>query len=379
MSTYKNLAALPTPCLLLDNKIMQANIKRMGSHIRHLGANLRPHVKTNKSINITRAIIGESGLAAITVSTIKEAQYFFEHGINDILYAVGMVPSKAKEAAELIKKGCDLKVILDSPEMAQAIAGAGDTLGVTFNVLIELDVDGHRSGVLPESSELLDIAKILDGAANTKLLGVMSHAGASYECTTAQAALAMAHQERDLSLRARDRLIEAGFTCDIVSIGSTPSALSADDLTGITEVRAGAYVFFDLTFMHLGICEWSDIAISALCTVIGHQKDKNIAITDGGWQALSSDIGDGNLAEHGYGLVMNIEGKPIENLIVSGLNQEHGIISTLDETINITNVLPIGSQVRIFPNHACATAAQYDEYYVLNEENIEIWSRINRW
>src|SRR3546814_17802964 len=94
----------------------------------------------------------------------------------------------------------------------------------------------------------------------------------------------MAEQERAGAVRAAQRLRAAGFAAPVVSVGSTPTAHFARSLEGVTEVRAGVYVFFALVMHGLGVCQQSDIALSVLCTVIGTPKEKGWIITAGGWK-----------------------------------------------------------------------------------------------
>ncbi|PMY05464.1 alanine racemase, partial [Pseudomonas sp. GW460-13] len=121
--------------------------------------------------------------------------------------------------------------------------------------------------------------------------GVMTHAGSSYDLDTLAALAAMAEQERAGCVRAATRLREAGLPCAEVSVGSTPTALSAASLEGVTEVRAGVYVFFDLVMRNVGVCTEDEMALSVLTTVIGHQPEKGWAIVDAGWMAMSRDRG----------------------------------------------------------------------------------------
>jgi D-serine deaminase-like pyridoxal phosphate-dependent protein len=94
-------------------------------------------------------------------------------------------------------------------------------------VLIEVDTDGHRSGIRPEEDALLDVARVLhDGG--MRLGGVMTHAGSSYDFDTPEALRAMAEQERAGCVRAAQRLRDAGLPCPVVSVGSTPTALMAE-------------------------------------------------------------------------------------------------------------------------------------------------------
>ncbi|MEM1409955.1 MAG: alanine racemase [Pseudomonadota bacterium] len=372
---------LITPCLLLDEQKLDANIKRMANYIGGLGCKLRPHVKTNKSIDVTQRILAGGHTEGICVSTLKEAEYFFERGITDILYAVGIAPNKLDWAASLKKRGCALQIALDSVGMAQAVAEHGAQNGVTHDVLIELDTDGHRSGVAPEGDTLLAIGDALS-AEGAHLLGVMTHAGESYNAPDEPSLRALAKQERDRTVLAASRLREAGHACPVVSVGSTPTALFVDDLNGVTEVRAGVYAFFDLVMAGIGVCTPDDVAVSVLASIIGHQEDKGWAISDAGWMAMSRDRGTAQQkVDQGYGIVTDLGGARKDDVIVRGANQEHGIISLREGQMAApTEVFPLGSLVRVLPNHACSTASQYDRYIVVcGEDIVAEWPRINGW
>jgi D-serine deaminase-like pyridoxal phosphate-dependent protein len=386
-----HLQDLSTPAALVDTERMARNIVRMQTRMTALGVAFRPHVKTSKCVDITRQQVA-AGARGITVSTLKEAEQFYAAGITDILYAVGMAAPKLKQAAALMAKGCALKIIADCATSALAIVEFGKQNGVLFEVWIEIDTDGHRSGVLPDSDELLAIGKVLheglSSAGGTRLGGVMTHAGASYSLSTPEALEAMAEQERSRCVRAAQRLRAAGLPCPVVSVGSTPTALSAVQLEGVTEVRAGVYVFFDLVMANVGVCSTADIALSVLTTVIGHQHEKGWAIVDAGWMAMSRDRGTQNQKhDYGYGQVCDVNGTPLAGYVVSGANQEHGIVSRIQieeaaspTELPITQRFPIGTQLRILPNHACATGAQFPEYRaVAGQEAGATWSRFYGW
>lgn len=373
------LASLSTPAAVIDVAQMDRNIDRMQARMNVLGVRFRPHVKTSKCVEVVRRQM-QAGAPAITVSTLKEAEQFFAAGITDIFYAVGMAPHKFSQAAALILAGCKLRILVDNLAAAQAVSAYTQEHGVAFSVLIEIDTDGHRSGVKPEAPELIDIARALTDAA---LVGVMTHAGASYELHDATSLRQMAEQERSRCVRAATRLREAGFACPDVSVGSTPTALSATTLDGVTEVRAGVYVFFDLVMVNVGVCELSDVAMSVLTTVIGHQRDKGWVIVDAGWMAMSRDRGtQKQQTDFGYGQVCDVAGLPIAGCIVASANQEHGIIEVTDRTPaqSIETRFPVGMQLRILPNHACATAAQFPAYEALaSDGSVATWPRFYGW
>ena len=371
-----------TPSLVLDRTKLERNIKRMSAHINALGVDLRPHVKTSKSAEVSRlAAAAHSG--AITVSTLEEARYFADAGFKDILYAVGIVPSKLPQVVALQEKSVTIKVVLDDLANAHEVANWAADNGCMISVLIEIDSDGQRAGLDPDDGDIDAIARLLNDAVSTRFMGLMTHAGESYNCRTEDELRAMAKQERDAVVMVAKRLADAGVPCPIVSVGSTPTALFAENLDGITEVRAGIYTFMDLYQEGLGCCALDDIALSVLTSVIGHKMKQNWMLVDAGGLALSKDHGRAPAADdRGYGLVMSGDGKTVyDNLIVKGVNQEHGMIMTVDGRPIDFSAFPIGARLRILPNHACMTAAAYDRYHVVDggEDVVAEWSRTNGW
>lgn len=370
---------IETPVLLLDLERLDANIQRMRTKLAAFNGVLRPHVKTNKSLEVTQRLF-DSGRGPITVSTLREADFFFDAGFSDILYGVGIAPNKFAHAAALLAKGAQLKVVLDNLDTARLLAQFAATSGQAFEVLLEIDCDGHRSGLAPQSALLVDIAQVLN-ASGVKVSGVMTHAGKSYDSQSIAQIQACARQEHAAIIDASQTLTRAGFDLSIVSLGSTPTALFTEDLSGVTEVRAGVFAFFDLVMAGLGVCQVQDIAVSVLTTVIGHQAEKGWIITDAGWMALSRDRGTARQAlDQGYGVVCDIDGQPMGDLIVSATNQEHGIISSRAGQLAPSALLPLGTLLRILPNHACATSAQHAGYHVLSQgDRLDYWPRIAGW
>jgi D-serine deaminase-like pyridoxal phosphate-dependent protein len=370
------LEGLETPSLLLDASRLERNCERMRSRVHSQGAMLRPHVKTAKNVEVVqRALDAPAG--PITVSTIREAEYFYDFGFRDFLYAVGIVPAKVPRLAALCKRGARIATIVDDEEAARAFVAAAAKAGVRIPALIEIDSDGHRAGVRPGEERLFTIAEAL----GPQMGGVMTHAGDSYNCTSTDAIREIAARERSAVVDAAASLRKRGLRCPVVSVGSTPTATFAASFDGVSEVRTGVYMFHDLVMAGLGVCAVDDIAISVLGSVIGHQREKEWVLVDAGWMAMSRDRGTARQAvDQGYGLVCDIEGRPFGDLIVSEANQEHGIVTRRDGGAIDFERFPIGSRVRILPNHACATAAQHAEYQVLREDGShEVWERFNGW
>ena len=371
---------LPTPALILDRAVLSRNLKRMSDRLSAAGVMLRPHLKTAKSVTIGRmAVEGHDG--RITVSTLAEARYFAHGGFKDILYGVGIVPSKLAAVTELRRRDVNLRVVTDNLAVARSIADAAKD-GDTFSVFIEIDSGGGRAGLpSPELPGLLDIARVLHQAPNVELAGVMTHAGHSYHESTPEGIAAVAEQERQAIVGAAEKLRAAGIPCPIVSGGSTPTAMHSRDFTGITEMRPGVYVFNDLDQEFIGSCKPADLALSVLASVIGHYPHRNQLLIDAGALALSKDISAQEFQPKvGFGTIADA---PVKDMAVVACSQEHGFVGA-DDPIPYGN-LPVGSRVRVWPNHACITAAAYDRYYVIDSDLdggksiVGTYDRINGW
>ncbi len=369
-------ANIETPALILDAAKVGRNCARMRERVLGHGVVLRPHVKTAKSVEVTQLALGAPH-GAITVSTLREAEYFFDHGFRDILYAVGMVAAKVARVAALERRGARVSTIVDSVEAACALVEASRKENVRIPTMVEMDSDGHRSGIAPGDERLFAVADALGDS----LLGVMTHAGGSYNCDSTAAIRQAAAREREAVVNAAAALRTRGHACSVVSVGSTPTATFADSFAGVTEVRTGVYMFHDLVMAGLGVCALEDIGISVLASVIGHQREKNWVLVDAGWTALSRDHGTAKQkVDQGYGLVCDAWGSPVDELIVAEANQEHGIVARRDGGVVDFARYPIGTRLRILPNHACATASQHCEYKVIRDGRIaETWDRFGGW
>jgi D-serine deaminase-like pyridoxal phosphate-dependent protein len=327
------------------------------------------------------------GPEPITVSTLAEAEYFADGGYTDVIYAVGIAPGKLDRVVALHRRGVDLAVLLDSAAQAEAVAAASRRAGIRIPALIEIDCDGHRAGIRPDDPQVLAIGRILhDGGAEVR--GVLDHAGESYFSTTADAQQQDAETERATVVQAARILRDAGIDCPVVSVGSTPTAHAVAVLDGVTEVRAGNFVFLDLVMAGIGMCGLDDLALSVVVTVIGHRPDQGWILTDGGWMAMSRDRGTATQAvDQGYGVVLDLTGRVLPDLIMTGASQEHGVLSMRPGSDAAPPDLPIGTRLRVLPNHACATAAQHQQYAVIAGSPGDgpapvigtTWPRINGW
>ncbi|OYW32382.1 MAG: hypothetical protein B7Z41_08565 [Rhizobiales bacterium 12-66-7] len=370
---------IETPALLLDRARLEANAARMRTRCAALGVRLRPHLKTAKSINVACVALAD-GAPCLTVSTLKEAEYLAAAGYADILYATAIAPQKLAHAARIQAGGADLLLVADSLAVVEAAEGFCARSGTILSFLVEIDCGEHRSGLLPDQPEVVELARAIADAPHLRFRGVMTHAGHSYASDKIADVVRTAAAERDAAVKAAEAIRAAGIPVEIVSVGSTPTVLHADHLHGVTEVRCGIYMFWDLAQVSRHICGLDDIAVSVLATVIGHNRAARALILDAGALALSKDLGANTfLPDVRYGYVCDAAtGQRLGALSVASVHQEHGHVPVEDPAW--FDRLPVGATVRILPNHACLTCAAYDRYEVVEQGIVTgRWPRISGW
>ena len=86
-------------------------------------------------------------------------------------------------------------------------------------------------------------------------------------------------------------------------------------------------------------------------------------LIDAGALALSKDPGATHVAENqGFGVVCDLDLRPITGLSLVGLSQEHGKL-LVEEGAGST--LRVGDRLRILPNHSCLVTALHESLQVV--------------
>ena len=366
-----DLDTLSTPALILDLDRLKRNARRIGDRVHQLRANLRPHVKTHKCVEVARIqTAGHSG--AITVSTLAEACAFAANGFQDITYAVPIEPGKFAAAIAMTKSCESFNLITDDPRIPPLLNQAARRAGVVINLFLKIDCGYHRCGVDPQSPEMTEIPRQISDASNLRFAGVLTHAGHSYHCATKEARSTVAGQERDVMRDVAERLRSAGIEVPVVSIGSTPTITTVDHLEGIDEARPGNYIFFDAFMATTGSCDFEDCALTVLAAVVHRDLRRGRVATDAGAIALSKDRGPVEFDPAcGYGQLLDLEGQNL-GIRIDSLSQEHGEAAAVHSTA--MDRLSVGARVRVVPNHSCLTAAQHSHYNVIENSRI-----VDRW
>uniref|UniRef100_A0A4W6CDS2 Zgc:162816 n=1 Tax=Lates calcarifer TaxID=8187 RepID=A0A4W6CDS2_LATCA len=318
------LSALCTPALVVDVDKVKRNAQRMIERCQELGVQLRPHMKTHKTIECADIMTGGSR-RSIVVSTLAEACFYADHGFDDILYAYSVPFDKVERCAALSERLDLFQVLLDHPDALEQLKKRPLRDGRQWHVWLKLDCGNGRAGVLHSDPE----------------------------------AVRLAQETTSLTLQFMEKLKAIGITCKS-SIGSTPSCSHpVKDMAQLSEVHPGNYVFYDVQQSLIGSCSLEDVAVRVLTRVIGHCPHRNQLLIDCGWTGISLD-GAGKLPT-GYAV---IEGHP--NLKLLSMTQEHGRVEPISGPLDYSKY-PLGSLLTLIPYHSCATAMMHPVYHVHSE------------
>ena len=367
---------LPTPCALVDLDRLESNASRMATRAKRLGVQLRPHVKTHKCVEAARIQTADTS-GGITVSTLAEGRAFAAGGFSDITYAVPVAPQKIAEAVDLHARIDAFNLVVDTLEAATAVEAAAAARDLRVPVFLEVDCGGGRTGVDPDGEVRDVLVRRLAACEAIDFRGLLTHAGHAYRARDRTDAYDIACAERNLMATLAAELRDRGVAIPVVSVGATPTVRAIDDLTGVTEVRPGNYLFLDAFQRSIGTCEIDEIAFSVLATAISVHPEQNRAVVDAGALALSVDAGPVHVdPECGFGCVVALEDQhQLPGLRISRLTQEHGVLTGP----GVAALRP-GTRLRILPNHSCLAAACFDAYHVLRgTEVIDEWKPARGW
>jgi D-serine deaminase-like pyridoxal phosphate-dependent protein len=360
-----NIESLPTPALLLDLDVLEANLARMSQRAEQLGVALRPHIKTHKCIEIAE-MQRLGGIVGLTVSTLYEARVFADSGFSDLTWAFPLILSRLPEAIELAARS-RLGLVIDSDEALAALSSLPPR-EAPLHVWIKVDCGYHRAGVNPEAESTVRLAGNLASHGALILEGILSHSGNAYHGQDGDEIAAIAEQERAVMVELAERLRSSGIEVRGISVGSTPAMTHVRDLDGVTEARPGNYALFDDTQRVLGSCTVEECAATVLASVVSCQSGHSVI--DAGALALSKDSGSERADVPSMGRIFrDPESRVLDpDLRVVSVSQEHGIVN---------HALAVGSKVRILPNHSCLTVACFDEYQVVRGDVVvdhwKIW------
>ncbi|OLC09269.1 MAG: hypothetical protein AUH39_04960 [Chloroflexi bacterium 13_1_40CM_67_9] len=355
-----SLDDLATPFLFVDLDQMNSNIETMAAAARDLGVRLRPHAKTHKVPEIARLQIA-AGATGVTVSKISEAEVFAEAGIDDLFVAYQVVAPAQLERLVRLARRSHLRCAVDSREGAEMLSLAATNAGVELRVMLEIDLGIGRTGVRagPAAREL---AQRIAGLPGLELVGVYGFRGFRAFAEGTESRESWGRAEGEALVAAADDLRAGGLPIAEVSAGSTPTALPAGSVRGVTEIRPGQYLFGCANVVAQGAMRADDVALFARATVISRPAEDR-AVMDAGSKTLSFDAPWEPGRGFGY-----LASDPATRVV--SLWEEHGVLGLGEHARH----LRVGDRVSIVPNHVCAAINLHDRLVGVHDDRIEeVW------
>ncbi|CAN5723363.1 D-TA family PLP-dependent enzyme [soil metagenome] len=354
---------LDTPVALVDVDVLEANLARMAERVAGTPVTHRPHSKTHKTRQVAerQRVHGARGF---TVAKLGEAEAMAEAGFDDLLVAYPLVGRIKLERLLRLLDRAAVRFTIDSLDGAQGASAVLGPAGATVEVLIELDAGIGRTGV-PELEDAVALAERVDALPGLRVAGVLCFAAGYVEGEARRREAGTAEGRRVAEAAAALR--RAGHAAVIASCGSTPTSPFAALVEGVTEVRAGNYVFHDRMQVRLGVARPTECALTILATVVSRPRERRYVV-DAGLKALAGE-------DYGWGTYGELLDHP--GVQVSFANEEHGVI-VLPEDVADPD-LGVGDRVRIVPDHACGAVNMHDELVAIEGERvIETWPLISR-
>ncbi len=350
---------LDTPALLFHLDALERNVAEMASVAREAGVRLRPHTKTHKSPAIARMQV-EAGATGITVAKLGEAEVMVDAGLDDVLVAYPLWGEAKLVRLRALMERADVRVSLDSIEVAEGVGRVGRDLGRDVPVLVEVDTGLHRMGRAP-GVPTVQLASAVADVRGIDMIGLLTHAGHAYASADAAALHAAAEREALDLLETAEGCARAGLPIREISVGSTPTARIVATVPGVTEIRPGTYVVNDVQQMRLGVATEATCAARVLVTVVARPTDGRFVV-DAGTKAFTSDGPGGEASAFpGRGVVA---GRP--DLLLDFMNEEHGV-----GHIEGDGRLDIGERVEVIPLHACGCVNMFDVAYGVRDGAVE--------
>jgi 3-hydroxy-D-aspartate aldolase len=354
----QNFRELPTPCLVLDLEAFEGNLRAMSEFIAQRGVVLRPHFKTHKCVRIAQHQIAE-GAIGICVATIAEAEVLARNGVRGLLITAEMVGEpKVSRFTEVLKAAPDSMVVIDDVNNVTELQTALQRANLTAGVLLDLDVGQNRTGVKP-GPEASALATRIAQSPNLRLDGICAYAGHLAHIQNFQERQTASRDAWRAALATRDKLRLDGHNIRIMTGASTGTYNIDSEITGVTEIQAGSYVFMDVEYR--SVHRDFRPALCVLATVIHRSEQK--AIVDAGLKAFATDRSFGPD-------LLDIEGVSYEFA-----GDEHGRLIFQKPSAPIQP----GDKLRFILPHCDPNVNLYDKIYcVRNEEVVDVWPIMER-
>jgi len=286
---------LDTPALLIDLPAMTRNIERMAAFAKARGINLRPHVKTHKSVEIARRQVA-AGAIGVSCVTLGEAEVMVQGGIPGVLItSPAVTPSKIARLIKLAQQARpgDVMVVVDNPQNLAELARAASELTHPLDVLVDYGAGYNRTGAATQA-KVLELAALAAAEPRLRLRGLQSYAGNLQHIVSREergtAAAGLRETVADIVAAAKRQ----GLHFDIVTGAGTGTHDLDSQENAFTELQAGSYVFMDAEYTQVlandGQPSPFEVSLFVQTAVVSTNATGWVTV-DGGTKCFSTDSG----------------------------------------------------------------------------------------
>jgi D-serine deaminase-like pyridoxal phosphate-dependent protein len=361
-TSVRNKFTLDTPCLVLDLDILERNLEKMQAVARQAGKNLRPHAKTHKCSALAQKQL-EIGAIGVCAAKISEAEALVKAGIDGILITGPVAtPKKVRRLIEILAAAPSLMAVVDYRESIDMLATALHERSLSMDVLIDLDVGLHRTGMNPANA--LELARHILSHPTLRLRGIQAYAGQVQHIRSYVDRKTASHRCLQEAVSVFHELQAVVETCTIFSASGTGTFDIDLAIPEITELQVGSYACMDAEYLALGSAGDStrfasfEPALRLLTSVVsGNQK--GFVTVDAGLKSLYRDGG-----------IPQIIGPEYAGMEYAWFGDEYGKVTCLDGI----EAPSIGTILELVTSHCDPTINLFDHFYLTREsEVVGIW------
>jgi D-serine deaminase-like pyridoxal phosphate-dependent protein len=348
--TFKETDRIDTPALMVYPDRVAQNIKRLKAMVPATGV-LRPHVKTNKSVDATRMMIAH-GINKFKCATITEAEMLGRCKAPDALLAYQPTRQKLDRLLKVLRAHPDTaySCLVDNLKSGQMMDAFAREHGIVLSVFIDLNAGMNRTGIAAEPAFNLFVA--LSSLSGLNVRGFHAYDGHIRNLDVQERT---AHCDADFAAveDMREKISQAGYPYPLLIAGGSPTFLIHSKRKNV-ECSPGTFIFWDKGY-HDTIPD-QDFLYAALVVsrVVSMPTASKICI-DLGYKCISSE----NELQNRVFFLNAPDLKPYSQ------SEEHMVIE-----VGEGHNYQIGDLFYVVPIHICPTVAMYDQAHTVIEHSL---------
>jgi D-serine deaminase-like pyridoxal phosphate-dependent protein len=353
---------LDTPSLCVDLDALEANIATMQSTTSRNGIASRPHAKTHKTPIIAQMQI-DNGSVGICTAKVSEAEAMYQHGIDQILMTTtNVTATKIRRAMTLRQSSAGFIQATDTTDNAKLLSEAAESMGITADIVVDVDPGGHRTGITP-GQPALELAQLIDQLPGLTLKGLLCYDGGSQHVKGFEQRKQQTLGNLIAATDTYDLFQKNGMSTEIFSGGGTGTYNIDHETRGLTDIQVGSYVFMDAQYMDIGGESNADAytdfepSLTILTTVLNAQYEGR-ATTDAGAKACTIN--------RPWPVIKGESG-----ISYTSGSDEFGSIRYEEDA---SRSYKVGDKLELIVSHCDPVVNLYDHMYAIRNDRVEaVW------